>query len=61
MLMLITDSLDDLGLLEVCLHPLRVIWPEARFREAFHDVYLPGLYTSRVKRPGTRYIYGSGH
>jgi hypothetical protein len=38
---------------------LRVIWPEARFREAFHDIYLPGLYTSRVKRPGKRYIYRS--
>ena len=57
--LLITDSLDDLDLLQTCLHPLRVIWPEARFREAFHDVYLPGLYTSRVKRPGKRYIYRS--
>jgi hypothetical protein len=57
--LLITDSLDDLDLLEACLRPLRVIWPEAAFREAFHDVYLPGLYTSRVKRPGKRYIYRS--
>ena len=36
-----------------------MIWPEARFREAFHEVYIPGLYTSRVKRPGMRYIYRS--
>jgi hypothetical protein len=57
--LLITDSLDDLDLLQACLCPMRVVWPEARFREAFHDVYLPGLYTSRVKRPGKRYIYRS--
>jgi hypothetical protein len=55
--LLVTDSLDDLDLLHECLCPLRVIWPEARFREAFHDIYLPGLYTSRVKRPGLKYIY----
>ncbi len=57
--LLVTDSLDDRDLLEACGHPMRVTWPEARFLEAFHDIYLPGLYTSRVKRPGMRYIYRS--
>ena len=57
--LVVTDSLDDLDLLQACRRPLRVTWPEARFREAFHDIYLPGLYTSRVKRPGMRYIYRS--
>jgi hypothetical protein len=57
--LLVTDSLDDLDLLEKCLHPLRVIWPEARYRDAFEDLYLPGLYIHRVKRPGVRYIYRS--
>ena len=55
----ITDSLDDLDLLEDCRHPMRVIWPEAQYRDAFENVYLPGLYISRVKRPGVRYIYRS--
>lgn len=57
--LLVTDSLDDHDLLEHCGRPLRVIWPEARFLEAFHDVYIPGLYISRVKRPGMRYVYRS--
>ena len=57
--LVVTDSLDDLDLLQACQRPLRVVWPDARFREAFHDIYLPGLYTSRVKRPGKRYIYRS--
>ena len=57
--LLVTDSLDDRDLLESCLQPLRVVWPEAAFREAFHQVYIPGMYTSRIKRPGIRYIYRS--
>lgn len=57
--LLVTDSLDDVDLLDRCLHPLRVIWPEARYRDAFEELYLPGLYISRVKRPGVKYIYRS--
>ena len=57
--LLVTDSLDDHDLLESCRRPLRVIWPEARYRDAFDDMYMPGLYISRVKRPGVRYIYRS--
>lgn len=55
--LLVTDSLDDLDLLQACLEPLHVVWPEAAYREAFHQVYIPGMYTSRVKRPGMKYIY----
>jgi hypothetical protein len=55
--LLVTDSADDLDLLETCMRPLRVLWPEARYRDAFHDTYIPGLYISRVKRPGMNYIY----
>ncbi|MEO6269301.1 MAG: HAD family hydrolase, partial [Lautropia sp.] len=57
--LVITDSLDDRDLLEACQRPLRVIWPEARFHEAFQDVYVPGLYINRVKRPNLRFIYRS--
>ncbi len=57
--LVVTDSLDDRDLLEACQRPLRVIWPQARFHEAFQDVYVPGLYISRVKRPNLRFIYRS--
>lgn len=52
----ITDSLNDVGLLEQCARPLRTIWPEARYRRALGSVYLPGQYISRIKRPGENYI-----
>ena len=55
----VTDSLDDQDLLEKCKRPMRVVWPEANFVPAFQDIYIPGLYISRVKRPGMRYIYRS--
>jgi len=52
--LLVTDSVDDLDLLEACARPFRVIWPAARFHEAFSNAYIPGLYTIRIKR-------GKGH
>jgi len=52
----ITDSIQDVPLLDVCCRSLRTVWPDARFRQAFAGVYLPGRYTSSVKRPGSRYI-----
>ena len=55
--LLVTDSTEDLDLLEICSRPLRVLWPEARYHDAFTDSYIPGQYLSRVKRPGTQYIY----
>jgi hypothetical protein len=54
--LLVTDSLEDLDVLKACAQPLRVVWPEARYRDAFADTYVPGRYISRVKRPGAKYI-----
>ena len=57
--LVITDSLDDRDLLEPCQGPMRVICPDAHFHEAFRNIYVPGLYISRVKRPNLRFIYRS--
>ena len=54
--LVITDSTDDLPLLDACTRPLRTVWPDARYRAALGDIYLPGLYLNRIKRPGERYI-----
>jgi hypothetical protein len=54
--LVLTDSVQDLALLDACKRPLRTEWPEAARRYALSGVYLPGQYVSRVKRPGTRYI-----
>ena len=55
--LVVTDSKDDLPLLQACSRPLRTIWPTARYRQAFSAIYLPGQYISRVKHPGERYIF----
>ena len=55
--LLITDSIDDVALLERCGAPLRVIWPEARYCPALAKAYVPGEYISKIKRPGERYIW----
>jgi hypothetical protein len=54
--LLVTDSLDDLPILNICARPLRTIWPQARYRMALSDVYIPGQYLGLVKRPGERYF-----
>lgn len=54
--LVITDSAQDLDLLNACARPLRTVWPEAIRRQALNGIYLPGQYLSQVKRPGTRYI-----
>jgi hypothetical protein len=54
--LLITDSEQDLAVLHVCKRPLRTVWPKAAFRRALSDIYLPGEYLTRVKRPGAHYI-----
>lgn len=54
--LVLSDSLDDLPLLDACRRPLLTIWPGARFRAALAQTYLPGQYLSQVKRPGERYI-----
>jgi hypothetical protein len=52
----VTDSFDDLQVLQNCARPMRTLWPRASYRRALSDVYLPGEYISRIKRPGERYI-----
>lgn len=54
--LVLTDSAQDLTLLDACARPLRAVWPEARYRQALSGVYLPGQYVTQVKRPGERYI-----
>jgi hypothetical protein len=54
--LVLTDSAQDLALLDACARPLRAKWPEAQHRNALGGVYLPGQYLTQVKRPGARYI-----
>jgi hypothetical protein len=53
----VTDSVNDLEVLQRCARPLRTVWPQARYRRALRRVYLPGEYISQIKRPGDRYIF----
>jgi len=55
--MVISDSGDDLPLLAACARPLRVVWPEARYRTALSRCYWPTEYLARIKRPGERYFF----
>jgi hypothetical protein len=57
--LVLTDSVQDITLLDACACPLRTVWPEARHHHALSTVYLPGQYLSQVKRPGARYIVRS--
>ncbi len=54
--LVLTDSVQDIKLLDACARPLRAVWPEAHYRHALSNVYLPGQYLTYVKRPGARYI-----
>jgi hypothetical protein len=54
--LLITDSVHDLPVLRACKLPIRTAWPGATYRRALADIYLPGEYLTRVKRPGAHYI-----
>ncbi len=54
--LVLTDSTQDLGLLNACARPLRTEWPGARSHPAFSGVYFPGRYTTQIKHPGSRYI-----
>jgi hypothetical protein len=57
--LVVTDSVNDLELLQSCARPLRTVWPQARYRRALGGVYLPGEYISEIKRPAKRYILNS--
>ena len=52
----ITDSYDDLDLLESVKTPCFVLWPQAEYVRAMTDFYIPLFYTQKVKRPGKNYI-----
>jgi hypothetical protein len=54
--LVITDSVNDLTLLQSCALPLRTLWPQARYHQGLSGVYLPGEYISQIKRPGQRYV-----
>jgi hypothetical protein len=54
--LVLTDSAQDLALLDACAKPLRAVWPEARYHPALNRVYLPGQYATHVKHPGSRYV-----
>jgi len=54
--LVLTDSMQDLPLLDACARPVRTVWPGARYQQALSGVYLPGQYTTQIKRPGARYI-----
>lgn len=54
--LVLTDSAQDISLLNACARPLRAVWPEARHHNALSGVYMPGQYLTHVKRPGARYI-----
>ncbi len=54
--LLITDSPDDHALLAACARGIRTVWPQARYRSALADVYLPGQYITLIKHPGEHYI-----
>ena len=55
--LVVTDSINDLEVLQNCARPLRTLWPQAHYRRALSGVYLPGEYVSQIKRPGERYIF----
>jgi hypothetical protein len=54
--LVVTDSPDDRALLDAARVPLLVRWPDARWVPALRRIYVPGLYLSRVKRPGDQYV-----
>jgi hypothetical protein len=55
--LVVTDSINDLELLQSCARPLRTLWPQAHYRRALSGVYLPGEYISQIKQPRGRYIF----
>jgi len=51
----VTDSVDDLPLLQVVKQPCLVIWPLAKYIPPLKNVYLPFFYLEKVKRVGENY------
>ena len=53
----ITDSYDDMPILQEVEKPCLVIWPSAKYVAPLKDVYLPFFYLDKVKRVGENYIF----
>ncbi len=51
----VTDSHDDLPLLQTVENPCLVTWPLAKYVPPLKDVYLPFFYLEKVKRHGENY------
>ncbi len=56
---LVTDSLDDLPVMEKVAKPLLVVWDKAKYTSPMSDVYMPMMYLHKVKRAGENYIVKS--
>jgi hypothetical protein len=52
----ITDSQDDLPLLEKVAQPCLVTWSLAKYISPMSNIYLPFVYLEKVKRPGSNYF-----
>ncbi len=52
----ITDSYDDMPLLQAVAKPCLVIWPLAKYVAPLNNIYLPFFYLDKVKRVGENYI-----
>lgn len=48
----VTDSEEDLPLLEASATPCLLKWPEAAFVPAMADMYIPLFYSEKIKNPG---------
>jgi hypothetical protein len=55
----VTDHESDHDLLKACGTPFLIRWPDARYRPAFSDAYVPFLYTQKGKRSGLNYMVNS--
>ena len=53
----VTDSCDDMPLLQVVDKPCLIIWPLAKYSPPLKDVYLPFFYLEKVKRVGENYTF----
>jgi phosphoserine phosphatase len=53
----VTDSIDDASLLASVSSPCLVTWPTAQYVPAMADIYIPLLYTERVKLPDQKYFF----
>ncbi len=54
--LVVTDSRSDAPLLAAAAQGQLVDWPDALYMPALRRVYLPFDYTTKVKRPGAKYL-----